>query len=182
MPTPPVAALAATVRARPPVGRVRLVTLDGRSGAGKTRLAGELATALGGAPVLHLDDLYPGWDGLAAAPPRAAKWIAAPLVAGRAARWRGWDWAADASGTWRETPWAPIVLLEGCGAGTAPLRPYTSTALWADAPARVRARRLRTRADWSEYAPHHTRWTAQEDALYAADGTPGHADVVVRTG
>ena len=58
--------LVALVRRRPAVGATRLVTLDGHSGAGKTRLAGRLARALDRAPVVHLDFFYPGWDGLAA--------------------------------------------------------------------------------------------------------------------
>ena len=47
------------------------MTLDGYSGAGKTRLTGRLARALGRAPIVHLDFFYPGWDGLAAVVPLA---------------------------------------------------------------------------------------------------------------
>ena len=43
----------------PRLGRTRLIGLDGRSGSGKTWLAGRLARAVD-APVIHLDDLYPG--------------------------------------------------------------------------------------------------------------------------
>jgi uridine kinase len=179
VPTPAVPELAAVVLRRPPVGRVRLVCVDGYSGAGKTQLAGALAAALGGAPVVHLDDIYPGWDGLAAAIPLAVAWVAEPLAAGRAARWRRHDWVADRPGEWCEVPPADIVLLEGCGAGAAPLRAFASTVIWVDAAPEVRARRLRARADWAGYAPHLARWAAQEDALRAVDRTREHADVVV---
>jgi hypothetical protein len=164
--TPGIAELVATLRARPPVGALRLVTVDGFSGAGKTQLAGALAAALGGAPVVHLDDLYPGWDGLAAAVPLAVEWVATPLVAGRFAQWV-------------LTRPAEVVLLEGCGAGTGALRPYTSTAIWVRASAAARDRRLRARPDWAGYAPHRDRWAAQESALHGADRTWEHADVVV---
>ncbi|HXV92164.1 MAG TPA: hypothetical protein VD813_02605 [Pseudonocardia sp.] len=177
-----VAGLARTVRARPPIGRVRLVTIDGRSGSGKSVLAGRLAAVLDGAPVLHLDDMYPGWAGLAAVVPQAVEQVARPLAGGSPARWRRWDWAAGAPGAWCETPPAPVVLLEGCGAGTAPLRAYASTAVWLDVPAGERLRRLRGRPDWPAYAPYHAMWAAQEDALYTADRTREHADVVLRGG
>jgi len=77
--------LVALVRSRPAIGATRLVTLDGHSGAGKTRLAGRLARASGRVPVVHLDVFYPGWDGLAAGVELAVDWVARPLVAGRRA-------------------------------------------------------------------------------------------------
>ncbi len=183
-----VPALVTLVRERPAVGAVRLVTVDGYSGAGKSRFTGRLAAALGRVPTVHLDFFYPGWDGLAAGVELAAEWVAAPLAAGRPARWRRFDWTAGRFAEWRETPWAPIVVLEGCGVGSAALRPHASTAVWVDTPPELRERRLRARADWPRYAPHRRGWAAQEQALFAAerpweyatavvDGTVGHARV-----
>jgi hypothetical protein len=173
------AGLAAVIRQRPPVGAVRLVTVDGFSGAGKSRLTGRLARALGRVPTVHLDFFYPGWEGLAEAVELAVPWVAEPLMAGRAARWRRWDWDAGEFAEWRETPWAPCVVLEGCGAGSAALRPFTSTAIWVDTPAALRERRLRARRDWPRYAPHRARWAAQEEAHFARERPWEHADVVV---
>ena len=45
--------------------RVPVVAIDGYSGSGKSTLAAALASLLPGWQVLHLDDWYPGWDGLA---------------------------------------------------------------------------------------------------------------------
>lgn len=50
-----------------PIHRPHLIGIDGRSGAGKTSLAGQLAQVLSvtrDVVVFHLEDLYPGWDGL----------------------------------------------------------------------------------------------------------------------
>ena len=173
------AGLVTLVRDRPAVGAVRLVTVDGYSGAGKSRLTGRLAAALGRVPTVHLDFFYPGWGGLAAGVDLAAEWVAAPLVAGRAARWRRFDWEAGRFAEWRETPWAPVVVLEGCGAGSAALRAHTSTAIWVDTPAGLREERLHARVDWPRYVPHRARWVAQEEALLAAERPWEHADAVV---
>ncbi|GAA4536102.1 hypothetical protein [Pseudonocardia xishanensis] len=164
--------LAESVRARPPgPGGCRLVTIDGRSGSGKSTLADRLGAELG-APVLSMEELYPGWSGLAAAVPVARDWIAAPLFRGEPARWWPWDWAHHRRGAPRSQPLAPIVILEGCGSGAAELRPFTSTAVWVDCPAPERARRLRARDDWPTYAPHRESWRAQEDSLYASHPAP----------
>ena len=174
-----VAGLVALVGERPAVGSVRLVTVDGYSGAGKSRLTARLAAALGRVPTVHLDFLYPGWDGLAEGVALAVGWVAEPLVAGRAARWRRYDWPAGAFAEWRETPWAPVVVLEGCGAGSRVLRPFTSTAVWVDTPAPLRESRLHGRVDWPRYAPHRARWAAQEQAHLGAERPWEHADVLI---
>jgi hypothetical protein len=171
--------LAALIHARPPVGTLRLVTIDGYSGAGKSRLTARLARELGQVPSVHLDFLYPGWEGLSEAVGLTVEWVAAPLVAGRPARWRRWDWTENRFAEWRETPHAPIVLVEGCGAGSSALRPFTSTAIWVDTPGAVRERRLRARHDWPRYAPHRATWAAQEDRHFARERPWEHAHVVL---
>jgi hypothetical protein len=152
-----------------------LVTVDGYSGAGKTSFAAELGTALD-APVLSMEELYAGWAGLAAAVPLAVEWIAAPLAAGRPARWRPWGWLRNVrSEAWREQAPAPFVVLEGCGAGAAALRPFTGTAIWLDCPPDERDRRLRAREDWAGYARYREIWIAQEQGLLSSAG----ADLVL---
>ena len=173
------AGLVALVRERPAVGAVRLVTVDGYSGAGKSRLTGRLAGALGRVPTVHLDFFYPGWQGLADGVALAVEWVAVPLMAGRPARWRRYDWTAGGFAEWQETPWAPVVVLEGCGAGAGVLRPFTATAGGGDTAAELREQRLRNRIDWPRYAPHRARWAAQEEAHFAVDRPWHRADALV---
>ena len=62
-----------------------VIAIDGRSGAGKTSLAARLRLALG-APVVALEDLYGGWDGLERGVDLLVSDVLEPLSAGRAAR------------------------------------------------------------------------------------------------
>src|SRR5271156_6620727 len=98
----------------PRLGRTRLVAVDGRSGSGKTWLAGRLARPLD-APVIHLDDLYPGWDGVAKAADVLTEWVIEPLSRQEPARWRRFDWDTMSYAEWHRTEAAGVVLLEGCG-------------------------------------------------------------------
>jgi anthranilate synthase component 1/para-aminobenzoate synthetase len=158
-----------------------VILLDGRSGAGKTSLAVELAAALREhrtVTLIHLEDLYPGWDGLAEGIGRCAARVLGPLRRGGEARWRPWDWVRGAEGPERVSEAAEVVILEGVGAGAAPLRALADAVVWVDAPAEERRRRALAR-DGDVYAPHWDRWAAQEEAWLAHDDVPAAAAVTV---
>lgn len=160
-------------------GRRGVVGIDGWSGSGKTTFGDALAAELG-VPVVHLDDLVAGWHGLAGSVDRLVTEVLQPLAVGRAATWRRWDWGAGAWGS--ETvsqPPAPLILVEGCGAGAAPVRPYLTALIWLDVAEEERMARLRARDDWPLYEPWIEVWAAQERGLRAGDDPAAHADVVV---
>jgi pantothenate kinase-related protein Tda10 len=68
------------------LGAGRLLCIDGPAGSGKTTLAGEVAAeamAEMSVAVVHLDDVYPGWDGLAEGVRGASAELREALGAGR---------------------------------------------------------------------------------------------------
>ncbi|MEU4624618.1 dephospho-CoA kinase [Actinoplanes sp. NPDC023801] len=151
----------------PSAGKRRIVAVEGRSGSGKTSLARAVATALG-APLLHMDDLYAGWDGLRDGVTALHDRVLRPLAESRPAVWRRWDWTAGAYAEEHRVPDSDWLLVEGVGSGGRVLRPYLSGVVWIDAPAGVRRDRALAR-DGQTYAPHWIRWARQEDAFYAED-------------
>ena len=131
--------LAPRLRALPPsCGPVRLVAVDGHAGSGKSTFAGRLAEALGGAPVVHLDDLATHEE-LFAWTDRLRAQVLEPLAAGRdrPLRRRTTGSRAAFAGE-RELPPAPVVLLEGVGAGRRALRPHLARLLWMELARRAR--------------------------------------------
>jgi hypothetical protein len=171
--------VARALAAPPRCGGTRLVCVDGPSGAGKTQLAARLVDALGGPPLLRMDDLYPGWDGLAAGVESLRRDVIEPLADGRPARYRRWDWTADAYAEPHDLGTPPVLVIEGVGAGAvAPTAggPAASLLVWLDAAEEIRYRRAMER-DGATYAPHWARWAAQERAHFATDRTRERADV-----
>ena len=176
MPSPTSAATAAASGALPV-----LIAVDGFSGAGKTTLATELAVALRAhhtVSLFHLEDVYPGWDGLVDGIAYFRDHVAAPLAVGRTAVWQAWDWAAGRYGEERRTEPAEIVIFEGVGASSAAVRHLLHAAIWVDAPADLRRKQALAR-DGDTYAPHWERWAAQEQSWAANDPAPSHADIRV---
>jgi uridine kinase len=175
----PIRGIAERVLAAPPrCGRTRLVCVDGPSGSGKTSLAGRLAAALGEPPVLHMDDLYPGWDGLAAAVPLLRENIVEPLTACRPARYRRYDWGRGEYAEEHDLGTPPVLVVEGVGAGSRPVAGRTALLVWLEAPQEERFRRGIAR-DGETYRPHWERWARQEAAHFATEATVCRADVRV---
>ncbi|PRX19786.1 hypothetical protein CLV67_10951 [Actinoplanes italicus] len=152
---------------RPSACPRRVVAVEGRSGSGKTTLARAVATGLG-APLLHMDDLYAGWDGLRDGVTTLHDRVLLPLAEGRPAVWQRWDWTTGAYAEEHRVPDSDWLLVEGVGSGARVLRPYLSGVVWIEALDAVRKERALAR-DGQTYAPHWARWARQEEAYYAAD-------------
>jgi uridine kinase len=165
-------------RAAPRAGATRVVAIDGRSGAGKSSLAATLARQLN-APVVSLEGLYGGWDGLERGIDLLVSEVLKPLAAGRAARVPRYDWVA------RE--WAEPLLLEppevliadGVGSGARRAAAFESLLIWLEVPAPTRKQRALDR-DGETFAPYWDQWAAQEDQMLAREHTPDRADIIIR--
>ena len=159
-----------------------IIAVDGRSGAGKTTLAVELAARLRAhhkVSLFHLEDIYPGWDGLAAGIERYVTTVLTPLSRGEAAAWTSWDWENHYDGDARVTLPAEIVIVEGVGAAAEAARHLIDAVIWAESPDDVRRTRALGR-DGATFEPHWDRWAAQEEEWLGRDDVPGHADVRVQ--
>lgn len=135
---------------------VPVVTIDGYSGSGKSTLAAALARLVNGWQVLHLDDWYPGWDGLAAGADIARR-IAADLREGRASSYEAWDWDKGTTGATIRVPLAPTII-EGCGA----IEAEADLAIWIADPGEDERRGRALGRDGQTYAPHWRRWADQD--------------------
>lgn len=171
--------VAAARSAHPRAGVVRVVAIDGPSGSGKTTLAAAVSAALD-CPVAHMDEIFPGWDGLAAAVGLVAAQVLGPLARGEGAAYRVWDWENDAWGRTVTLPRAPFLVLEGCGSSVGEAGRYAALRVWVEAGRAERMRRGLAR-DGAIYARHWERWARQEEALFSADRTRERADLVVDT-
>ncbi|GGU51083.1 uridine kinase family protein [Streptomyces lavendofoliae] len=170
---------AAALRALPPsCGPVRLIAVDGHAGSGKSTFAARLAAALGGAPVLHLDDIATH-DELFAWTGRLRVQVLEPLARGEDARIHPYDWNRRCFGPTRPLPAAPVVLIEGVGAGRRALRPHLASLLWMERGAEESWERGRHR-DGPAQDAFWAGWTAAETRHFAADPSRPFADVLVQ--
>ena len=166
------------VRSRPPtLGRGRLVSIDGPAGAGKTTLAAAVASLAPGALVIHMDDLYEGWDGL----PEVGRQLAGllrPLAERLPGSYRRYDWDAGAFAETVTVEPTDLMVLEGVGSGCRMHDDLIGVLVWVDAPYELRMRRGIER-DGEAFAPHWKAWAEAEGAMFARHCTRQRADLVV---
>lgn len=171
--------LAARLRRLPPsCGPVRLIGVDGYAGSGKSTFAGRLAAGLDGAPVLHLDDIAShdelfDWTG------RLLSQVIEPLRHGATARYAPYDWRARRFGPLSPLPPAPVVLVEGVGAGREALRPHLARLLWMELPREEAWARGRAR-DGAEQRTFWDGWIPAERRHFAKDPSRPFAHLLVR--
>ena len=157
-----------------------ILLIDGRAGSGKSTLAdavkrlyfkqGESAPR-----VVHMDDLYPGWDGLDAGADYLNRMVLAPLTKGATASWQEWDWAAnEREGAWREFSGGTPLLIEGCGALNRVSAEFADVRVWLEVDDATRHERWLSREGNDEF---WGRWAAQEVEFYAREKSAKLADL-----
>ena len=161
-----------------------IVLIDGKSNSGKSTFAKSLQEELfkqgESLPrIIHMDDLYPGWEGLALGSDYLNRFILEPLTKKITASWQMWDWAESKRGAWVEFSGGTPLIIEGCGALSERASAVAFLRIWLQADEEVRQSR------WLEREGNLERfemWAAQELDFYAREKSASLADFVIATG
>jgi len=167
-----------------------IILIDGRAASGKSSLAAQLKNVLfkelEQAPrLIHMDDLYQGWEGLQLGSFYLNQQILQPLSAGKPAHWQLWDWQegergrADEPGNgWREFSGGTPLIIEGCGAISRVSSELADFRVWIEAPKEIRHARWLER-DGEKFNDFWHIWAAQEDEFYQQEKSQQLADLVI---
>ncbi len=161
----------------PALGRPRVLAVDGRSGSGKTTLVERVVATVPGAAVVHTDDVawyhdFFDWADL------LADGVLEPWRSGAAVAYRPPAWEARGRrGAITVPAEAPLLVVEGVGAGRRALAPFLDALVWVQTDRSVATVRGLARdggdvAFWDE-------WAAHERPFLAADRPWERADLVV---
>ncbi|GAA1373785.1 cobalt ABC transporter [Luteococcus sanguinis] len=156
------------------------ILVDGGSGAGKTTFAAQLAERLGRGPVgpvqvVHLEDFYPGWHGLA----EASRIVCDQVLRDVRPGFPRWDWTTSRVREWVELDPSRPMVIEGCGAITPASHRLADWSIWLDLDATTR-KRVALARDQGGFDAWWDVWAAQEQAHWRRDRPQELADVVFR--
>ena len=166
----------------PLLGRSRLVCIDGPAGSGKTTLgdlvAGECARRAVSVVIVHMDDLYEGWGGLATAGERVDEAIVEPLARGDQGCYRRYDWHRAQYAEQVPVPPVDVVVLEGVGSASLRYADRVSVLVFVEASETTRLNRWLER-DGPALQSHWRPWAVEEAQLHTEERTRSRADIVV---
>ncbi len=157
-----------------------IIVIDGRAGAGKSTLALDLQNELFRSGesmprIIHMDDLYEGWNGLALGAEYLQRVVLGPLLATGTSSWQEYNWELEQRDRWREFSGGTPLIIEGCGS----LNGYTSQVaqlrVWLDVSVEIRKQRWLER-DGHIFDQYFDSWAAQELDFIAREKSPEFAD------
>jgi uridine kinase len=156
-----------------------IIVIDGRAGSGKSTLALDLQNELFRSGeslprIIHMDDLYEGWNGLAQGAEYLQRVVLGPLLANGTSSWQEYNWELEARDRWREFSGGTPLIAEGCGS----LNRYTHTianvSVWLDVSPEIRKQRWLER-DGHAFDNYFELWAAQELDFIAREKSPEFA-------
>ena len=171
-------------------GKLPIVLIDGRAASGKSQFAKDLAEAYfqvdrQAARTIHMDDLYPGWNGLAEGSVYLLTNILLPLANSRSANWQVWNWRKNHRGAEepgngrREFSGGTLLIVEGCGSISRLSFEHSDFQVWIDADDRERKERFSLR-DQGKFDEFFGIWSAQEDEYYEKEKSKQLAQLIVQ--
>jgi len=158
-----------------------ILLIDGRAGSGKSTLADEVQNEffkLGeSAPrIIHLDDLYPGWDGLQLGVEYLQRAVLTPLSKREVSHYQLFDWASGERKEWREFAGGTPLIVEGCGTINRNSIESADLSVWLEETEEIRKERWMGREGNDA---HWAQWAAQELDFYARERSAELADRVI---
>ncbi len=165
------------------LGRTRLISIDGPAGSGKSSLADRFAARAEArglhTRVLHMDDLYDGWDGAVRGFGLLRDHVLKRLADGREGRYRRYDWN---SGAYAELHLVPVtielLIVEGVTSCDRDADPWQSLRVWIETSNEVRLDRGIER-DGEALRDQWLEWMRWERDHFAVEHTRQRAQVIV---
>ncbi|MDX6246651.1 MAG: hypothetical protein QOF10_11 [Kribbellaceae bacterium] len=165
------------------LGRTRLISVDGPAGSGKSSLAGRIAARAEARGlhtlVLHMDDLYDGWNGAVRGFGLLRDHVLKRLADSREGRYRRYDWNLGAYAELHVVPVTlDLLIVEGVTSADRDADAWQSLRVWIETTNEIRLERGIAR-DGEALRDHWLDWMRWERDHFAVENTRGRADVIV---
>jgi uridine kinase len=160
----------------PSCGKTIVISIDGPAGSGKTTLAQEIADRLDEVKVIHMDDLYRGWENtLTHDLSDLLVEILKCLENEEQVRFNPFDWSSGMLGPVVKFPAPKYLILEGVGSGQSAIRQKIATLIWIEVPIRIGLERVLDR-DGLEIAPYMDEFIRTQSRHFEEEDTKKRAD------
>ncbi|MEI7722347.1 MAG: hypothetical protein WCI86_01325 [Actinomycetota bacterium] len=161
-----------------------IIAIDGPAGAGKTTLAHEIYLALSlkmSVTVIHMDDLYDGWDNALGADLSAIlKYLVNQHQKSSSAQIKRYNWSTSSFGESENIEPADLLILEGVGSGDKSLQDDLAALIWIDIDPEIGVMRVIDR-DGYQVEDEMKKWLGTQQEYFSQHSTREKADFILTT-
>ena len=159
-------------------GQTKIIVIDGPAGSGKTTLAKSLSGLLENCPIIHMDEIYEGWEN--ALSPKTFKdlveWIINPLLENKSIEYKKYDWNLEQRIEKIVINNSKIIIIEGVGSSSFDISKHASLKLWIEVNKETGINRVLTR-DGLHIQEQMKTWQSQESKFFIENNSKENSDI-----
>ena len=159
-------------------GQTKIIVIDGPAGSGKTTLAKSLSGLLENCPIIHMDEIYEGWEN--ALSPKTFKdlveWIINPLLEKNLIEYKKYDWNLEQRIEKIVINNSKIIIIEGVGSSSFEISKHASLKLWIEVNKETGINRVLTR-DGLQIQEQMKTWQSQESKFFIENNSKENSDI-----
>jgi uridine kinase len=159
-------------------GQTKIIVIDGPAGSGKTTLAKSLSGLLEYCPIIHMDEIYDGWEN--ALSPKTSQdlveWIINPLLESRSIEFVKYDWYLEKRIEKVVINLPKVLIIEGVGSSSFEISKHASLKLWIEVNKETGINRVLTR-DGQQIQEQMKKWQSQESKFFIENNSKENSDI-----
>ena len=159
-------------------GQTKIVVIDGPAGSGKTTLAKSLSVLLKNCPIIHMDEIYEGWEN--ALSPKTSQdlveWIINPLLEDKSIEYIKYDWHLEQRIEKVVINNPQVMIIEGVGASVSEISKHACLKLWIEVNEETGINRVLTR-DGLQIQEQMKKWQSQESKFFIENNSKENSDI-----
>jgi uridine kinase len=159
-------------------GQAKLIIIDGPAGSGKTTLAKSLSRLLENCPIIHMDEIYEGWEN--ALSPKTfidlTDWVINPLLESKPIEFIKYDWYLEKRIEKVVINLPKFLIIEGVGSSSFDISKYACLKLWIEVRKQTGINRVLTR-DGLQIQDQMKHWQIRESKFFVDNNSKENSDI-----
>ncbi len=159
-------------------GQTKIVVIDGPAGSGKTTLAKSLSALLENCPIIHMDEIYEGWEN--ALTPKTSTdlvdWVINPLLEDKSIEYIKYDWNLEQRIEKIVINNPKVIIIEGVGSSSSEISEHACLKLWIEVNEETGINRVLDR-DGRQIQEQMKKWQTQESKFFIENNSKENSDI-----
>jgi len=159
-------------------GQTKIIVIDGPAGSGKTTLAKSLSGLLENCPIIHMDEIYEGWEN--ALSPKTSTdlvdWVINPLLEVKSIEYIKYEWNLEQRIEKVVINNPKVIIIEGVGSSVSEISEHACLKLWIEVNEETGINRVLAR-DGLQIQEQMKTWQSQESKFFIENNSKENSDI-----